>query len=400
MSRFDSDFVPAPAPGVENCELDGERLVWQNATLHRLDRLGSLVWECFDGRSTLADIARFLADAFGTSEENVRNDVSALCVKLLDEGMLDGGTPPAPHLNPPLQLGTPPTVKLDPNVDLPFRSGRFQALHYDFGIRTNDARLATYFDRSLRSFGTTGNPSRWYSVVTEPDATSERYRIYLDDEGLFVAPDPDDVVSYVPWHVNITLITTTSTHVLVHSAGATLGQRAVVLPAEMNAGKTTLVAGLVLDGFGFLTDEMVAVNLTTGLIDPYPRPLNIGRGSWATLAGLRPAGWDERDPLPRLLWHVDASSIRPDAVAGPTPAGWVVTPRYEQGASTTLRPLSRPEAVELLHRNAFNGAMVGSAGIRALIGLVSQARCARLVNGDLASAVAAVRRFVEQPEPL
>ena len=400
MTAFDLDYVPAPAAGVESCELDGERLVWRGANLHRLDRIGSLVWECFDGMATLNDISGVLADVFGAGEEAVRTGVCSLSAKLFDAGMLRGSTPPPRDAYPPAQLGMQPSVSFDPDVDLPHRSGRFQALHYDFGIRTNDARLAAYFDRALGSFTRTGAPSRWYSIVADGDAGYEKYRLYLDDEGLFTTPDRDDVVSYVPWHVNITLITTTSTHVLVHAAGATLGQQAVVLPGEMNAGKTTLVAGLVLDGFGFLTDEMVAVNLATGWIDPYPRPMNVERRSWSVLPGLRPADWDERDPLPKLLWHVDASSIRPGALAGTAPVGWVVAPRFKQGSSTMLEPLSRPEAVELLHRNAFNPVIAGSEGVRALIGAVSAARCARLVSGDLASGVAAVRHFIEHPEPL
>jgi hypothetical protein len=187
--------------------------------------------------------------------------------------------------------------------------------------------------------------------------------------------------------------------VLVHAAGTTFGQEAIVLPGQMNAGKSTLVAGLVLSGLGFLTDEMVALNLSTGLVDPYPRPLNIGSGSWEVLARLRPADRDETDPLPRSLWHVDPSSIRPDAVAPPARVRWVIAPRFERGSATRLEPLSRPEAVELLHLNTFNRHSVGSAGIRALIAAVSRARCARLVNGDLTDAVGTVRRFLEGAEP-
>jgi hypothetical protein len=223
----------------------------------------------------------------------------------------------------------------------------------------------------------------------------ERYRIYLDDEGLLAAPDAEVVARYVVWHVNHALIRASSDHVLVHAAGATSGGRALALPGEMNAGKTTLVAGLVMAGFGFLTDEIVALNMDTGLIDPYPRPLNIGSGSWEVLAELRPADRDEAEPIPRDMWHVDPSTIRPDAVAESAPLGFVMAPRFEKGTITRLEPLSRPEAVELLHRNTFNRHRLGSAGIRALISAVRQAQCSRLISGDLASAVATVRRFVE-----
>ncbi len=396
MTGLTVDFVPAPAPGVETCELDGERLVWQGATLHRLDAVGALVWECFDGRTTVGDIAQMLAEGFGETERDIQGDVSTLCAELIDEGLLQGGQPDSPDPRPTIRPGRPPTVPLDPDDDLPYATGRFLALYHDFAIRTDDARLATYFDRSLRSFAATGSPGRWYSVVTGTGAR-ERYRIYLDGEGLLAAPDADTVARYLLWHVNYEVIRSSSGHLLVHAAGATSGGAAVVLPGEMNAGKTTLVAGLVLDGFKFLTDELVALNTSTGLIDPYPRPLNIGRGSWEALSSLRPADRDEEDPLPVLVWHVDPTSIRPDAVAQAAPLGWVIAPRFERGSPARLDPLSRPEAVELLHRHAFNRHRVGSTGIRALVGAVGRARCARLTSGDLAGAVASVRHFLEDP---
>jgi hypothetical protein len=391
------DFVPAPAPGVESCELDGERLVWHGATLHRLDAVGALVWECFDGMTTVGDIGRMLAEGFGATERDVQRDVSVLCAELFDEGLLEGGCLDTPEPRPVIRPGQPPSIPLDSDHELPYATGRFLALHHDFAIRTDDARLATYFDRSLRSFAAPGSSARWYSVVTGAEG-KERYRIYLDGEGLLAAPDADVVARYLLWHVNYEVITTSSAHLLVHAAGATIGRQAVVLPGEMNAGKTTLVAGLVLDGFQFLTDELVALNVSTGLIDPYPRPLNIGRGSWEALSPLRPDDRDEDDPLPRLVWHVDPKSIRPDAVARAAPLRWVIAPRYEQGSPTRLEPLSRPEAVELLHRHAFNRQELGRTGVRALVNAVSRARCARLVSGDLAGAVASVRRFLDDPE--
>jgi hypothetical protein len=355
------------------------------------------VWESFDGSTTVADLSSALAEAFGANRHDVQRDVAALCADLFSQGLLEGGRPTGLETPPAASIGPAPRTPFDPSENFPYHSGRFRALDHDFGIRTNDRRLADHFERSLRSFAAAGSPARWYSVIYDAEA-GEPYRVYIDDEGLFAPPDADTVARYLLWHVNYQVITNSSSHLLIHGAGATLGQQAVVMPAQMNAGKTTLVAGLVLDGLDLLTDEVIALNLTTGMVDPYPRALNIGEGSWATLAALRPADRDGDDPLPRLLWHVDPTAIRPDAVANPASIRWVIGPRFEAGSVTRLEPMSRPEAVKLLHRHAFNKHRFGNTGVRALVNAVSGARCARLLNGDLASAVGCLRRFLETPE--
>ena len=391
------DLVPVPASGVESCELDGELLVWQGSTLHRLNTSGAFVWKYFDGQTTVADLSRRLAEGFDASEADVQRDLLALCTQLLDEGLLRGGRSGRPEPAPLVyRYGRPPSVPLAPSDRLPHTTGRFVTFHHDFAVRTDDARLAAYFSRTLLSFATSGSPAHWYSVVTGA-TPEERYRIYLDDEGLFAAKDIDRAIRYLLWHVNAQVIQGTSGNLLIHAAGATMGDGAVVLPGEMNAGKTTLVAGLVLDGFGFLTDELVALNLGTGLVDPYPRPLNIGKGSWEVLSRLQPADRHDDHPIPEGIWHVDAKSIRSDAVARPAAIRWVIAPSFQRGAATQLEAMSRPEAVQLLLRVAFNADRLGGRAIRALVSAVRDARCARLVNGDLASAVAAVRQFLQDP---
>ena len=396
MTGVTPDFVPVPASGVEDCSLDGERLLWQGGIIHHLDAVGSAVWECFDGIATVADVSLTLAAAFTANKDDVQRHVLTLCGDLLTVGLLEGGTPTALEEPPEGSTGPQPSKPFDPTEELQFTTGRLRALDLDFGIRTNDRRLAEHFNRSLRSFAAAGRPARWYSVIF--DGPGEPYRVYLDGQGLFALPDADAVARYLLWHVNHQVMTGSSNHLLIHAAGATLGHQAVVLPAAMNAGKTTLVAGLVLDGLAFLTDEIVALNLSTGTVDPYPRAMNIGEGSWEILSVLRPEGRDVEDPLPRSLWHVDPASIRPDGVARSAPVRWIVEPRFEAGSATRLEPMSRSEAVRTLHRHAFNKHRFGNAGVRALVDAVRGARCARLINGDLGSAVAAVRRFLEEHE--
>jgi hypothetical protein len=166
----------------------------------------------------------------------------------------------------------------------------------------------------------------------------------------------------------------------------------------MNAGKSTLAAGLVLAGYSYLSDELAAVDLATGWIDPYPRPLKVARGAWDVVPRLRPEPLDPADPVPPDMWHVDVSALRPGAIGRRAPLGYVVLPRYHPGEPTRLEPISTAEAVEELHHHALNRAAHGAAGFRTLVAAVSGARCARLTSGSIDGALEAVSALVgDQP---
>lgn len=119
-------FVPRVKPSVATVELDGERVVYDLDTwrLHKLDRLASLVWECFDGAADVAELSADIAEAFDTDVHQVRADVLELVRSLADEDLLvvdhggavlDGETnsngPEVPH-GPEVPDG--PTYLVDP----------------------------------------------------------------------------------------------------------------------------------------------------------------------------------------------------------------------------------------------------------------------------------------------
>src|SRR5205814_9867785 len=93
---------------------------------------------------------------------------------------------------------------------------------------------------------------------------------------------PSDVVPALFAEINASVVHASSArHVLFHSSGAASGDRCAIFPAQAGAGKTTLVAGLVGAGLSYVTDEAVALDIESGLVRPFPKPLSIKRGSWA-----------------------------------------------------------------------------------------------------------------------
>lgn len=266
-----------------------------------------------------------------------------------------------------------------------FRSGRFVALGHDFALAAEDPVLGAHLASLFRPFACAGEPASLYRIAGRPEHGGP-YLIELDGGQLLATADLPLLLQYVPWHVNQEVIMRTQTHVLVHASAAARDGRAILLPAAMDAGKTTLVAGLVLAGFSYLTDEAAALHLDNGLIDPYPRTLTIERSGWHLFPGLEPAA-AEALPFRQERWHVDPHDVRAGSPGVRSRVSFIVAPEYRAGAATELLPISRAEMLEHLAAHAFNLTGLGTSAFHVLAGVVRSSYCGRLRVGDLAEAV-------------
>lgn len=86
------DFAPRRTATAYTVELDGEAIVLdeEQNRLHLLNHTATLVWACFDGSGTLAEIAHDLADSVAQPESRILDEVVALTRSLGREGLLDG----------------------------------------------------------------------------------------------------------------------------------------------------------------------------------------------------------------------------------------------------------------------------------------------------------------------
>ncbi|HYF47686.1 MAG TPA: hypothetical protein VD926_15830 [Acidimicrobiales bacterium] len=284
-------------------------------------------------------------------------------------------------------------------IEWAYTTHRFRALDHDFAVRTMDGKLGRYLDRVLCSLYVPGFPAQLYSIAELGGSALDRYALSWGEQRIEVAGSPGQVVATLLWHVNREAVEQSGRHLLLHAAAAEWQGKALLLPGPMEAGKTTLVARLVQRGMRYLTDEVAAVHLASGLVVPFPKPLTVDEGSWGALADLEPVTDPADAPYLGPQWHVDPSSIRPNAVAPPAPPGFVVFPRYQAGASTELSPLRRAEALVGLCQSSFNLARHGAAGLHALGAVVAGSDCHRLTVGELEPACELVLGLMGSPRP-
>jgi HprK-related kinase A len=271
-------------------------------------------------------------------------------------------------------------------------------LSYRFAVRTDDERLGRHLDSLLAGLRAPGPVDHWYSVTAAVDGG---YDVTRDDEPVALAQHPGDAAGWLVWDVNRLTAEAGGAHLLFHAAGVAAGGTGMVLPGPSGSGKSTLCAGLARAGLSYLSDELVALELDTGRLLPYAKPITIKAGSFAALRALGPpAGsgsgdaeaWagDEWAGEERLL-PVGGAAV---AVGRPCEPGFIVVPRYEKGAPTRLAPLSATEAFVALAVNAVNFKAHGTVGTDALGALVARCECVALTMSDLGEACRLVEDLV------
>ena len=313
--------------------------------LHLLDPVAATVWAALDGQTPVDVLGRRLALRAHADERRVIGDVRALLTRLRGTGVVLPGPGPgsrsrsAPAGARRADVPEPDTVDQPPSwaavgrlpaLATPHSTQPFRALRHHFRVVTNLPDVRAWLDTVLVDLGTPAPARDEYVVLDQgPGLVAERYVLGLNGYCVARSGWLARILDLLLWHVNTEAAARSAgAFVLVHAAAAAKGGRAVLLPAPMESGKTTTVAGLVRSGWQYLTDEMVALDPVSLRVLPYPRPMCIDRGSWDVLADLRPRHAERVTGQ----WQVPASAVRSGAVApGARPAA-VVTPRYRAGA--------------------------------------------------------------------
>jgi hypothetical protein len=279
-----------------------------------------------------------------------------------------------------------------------FRSPSYRALNLRFGVRSTDPDAGTYLDHVLSGLCSgQEEPDVWYSIGCS-DLDAERpYSLFFGSELIAQVHSRGFAIETLLWHLNAVTVDGADPFVVLHAGGVVLEEAGVIISGPSGAGKTTLTAALVRDGFSYLTDEALAIDPATSLLQPYPKALTIQRGSWELLADLRPP---HSDFSPRV-WHVAPTDIRPNAIAAAArPTVVVLLPTREGladgGGVAGLEEVSRSEAAVQLAQQCFGLSARAAPTLPVLADILSSCACFRLFAVDLDCAVQSIRDLMRR----
>ncbi|GIU86611.1 MAG: hypothetical protein KatS3mg009_1126 [Acidimicrobiia bacterium] len=246
-----------------------------------------------------------------------------------------------------------------------------RCLGFRFTLSADDRTVRARLDDLFAACRDDGGPP---GARLHVGAAGARGQVVVTDGGqvLFGPGDVETALAYVVWEVNRRAVGGAEGYLLVHGAAAARGGGAVVVVAASGGGKSTFVHALTRAGWGYLTDEAVAVDLSSGLVVPYPKPI--------ALAG---EGGRERLVAPGELVA---------GVAPPSPPRLVLVPERREGVPVSFEPVGRAAALVHLAEHSFNFRRAGCAAFDAAAAVVRGSECLRVRYAEADDAVAALGR--------
>ncbi len=155
-------------------------------------------------------------------------------------------------------------------------------------------------------------------------------------------------------------------YLAVHAGVVSGNGGAIVIPGGSGLGKSTLVAALVQVGFGYLSDEMAAVD-ADGSVHAFPRPISLDATACELLGLPRPVAADEVTLLPASL-----------GTLGPAHAPVTTILLVERGVPLSISPAAPSEAAAAMIRHSFNHYRRPAASLAAIAALVRTAAVLRV----------------------
>ncbi len=257
-------------------------------------------------------------------------------------------------------------------------AGPFRALGCRFDVHVSTGPFRSVVNRTLADLSDAGPATRHYQVVAAPGPAGLLAVVTRDGQPI-CSPSPiSDALVHLVADLNLLAVGSRPDQLVLHAGAVSLGGSGLLLPGPSGAGKSTLTAALVSGGFAYLSDEAAAIDAASLEIEPYPKPLSLHRVPLGLLG--------HRVRLGDGASHkqaVPSSVLRAGAVSRPVPARLLVFPAYRAGATSTLTPMSRAEAVVEVASSSFNFIEHGGAWMPLLHRLVAECWCGRLTIGDL-----------------
>jgi hypothetical protein len=274
-------------------------------------------------------------------------------------------------------------------------SPTFRAGTVTWSLHSNDAELVREVTDLYRACRLDDERAPDFSYIVVTDDATGTANLFRGETLVRERVTRELATAHLVWAVNGEVVAHAGDQLLLHAAAISVDGAGVVVSGAEGTGKSKLTAALVRLGCAYLTDEIVAVDVETGTITPYPKPIVLERGSWPLFEDLHPpapnaAGADDQ-------WLVAPHHLGPGLVASaPARPRLIVFPTYAPGAPNVPEAIARAEAAIALCTQSFNFRARSPGALDVVARLARACACYTLPYDDATVAASAVRALTTE----
>ncbi len=271
----------------------------------------------------------------------------------------------------------------DPSPRRWVASDDYLMLSMAFTLRSTEPQFAEALRWHLAPFRlarprTNGIP---VDLIQEDEDDRPTYSFRFATRDAFRSRLLTEVVGRAIWQIHAAVPEKVRDFLLLHSGAVARNGEAILLPAPMDSGKSSLVLGLLQAGFGYLSDELGAIDPVTGRAYAFPKRIKVDPTALEFFPGLE-GRLQDRESVPFRLW---SRFVRPEdlgaAGAGPARIRMLVFLTSDWEGRPRLTEISPADAVSRLAASCFNLFRYGERGVVLLSRVAEGARSFELRGG-------------------
>lgn len=189
------------------------------------------------------------------------------------------------------------------------------------------------------------------------------------------------ILEFALWRINAGIQERVRDYLLLHAGAVKRDDSVVLLPAKMDAGKSSTVIALLEAGFSYLSDEFGAIDPISGAAYPVPKTIHIDEETPQMFPGLD----DKLSDRSGMNADLKQRFVRPSdlgaEIGTPGRVRSIVSlsPVFE--GPPRLVPVSSAQAVEEMASSSFNLFRYEDRGVILLSRIAKEARAFRLEGG-------------------
>jgi len=358
-----------------------------------LNQNAAVIWCLLNEVNTLDEAAFALQEKFPISKDKAMGDVEEAVKFFHDNDLLN-------ESSDEMKLEEIPEDIILPSLSQEIKDVTVAPLAYKKVFRVpgrileiccQDKEIGVMLDEAMAHLAIDHGPVVEARLLVVPaEKETNCWDIFSNTTSVFTDVSTESVLPHLLQLVFDLSCKALSQYFLFHAAVISKVSKAVLFPANVGSGKTTLAAMLAKQGFQFFSDELAVIDVETMQVRPFTMPMSIKPGSLTVLA-------QEYPELETLANHFrpDGKVVRylqppteslPETDSTATVSA-LVFPHYNEGDGNYFMSLSKEETLQRLVQTCSSDRSLRPQDIKAMLAMVEQSECMALYYEDTHEAI-------------